>query len=92
MASHASALKAHRQSLQNRERNRQYRSRLRNALRSVRTSIDGNDLAAAKDALKEAISLIDRMASKGVIHRNAAGRYKSRLASRMTTRSAAKAS
>jgi ribosomal protein S20 len=32
------------------------------------------------------------MASKGVIHRNAAGRYKSRLASRMTTRSAAKAS
>jgi small subunit ribosomal protein S20 len=92
VASHASALKAHRQSLQNRERNRQYRSRLRNALRNVRTSIDGNDLAAAKTALKEAISLIDRMASKGVIHRNAAGRYKSRLASRMTSRSAAKAS
>jgi small subunit ribosomal protein S20 len=90
VASHASALKAHRQSLKNRERNRQFRSKLRNALRGVRSAIDGNDLAAAKTALKQTISLIDRMASKGVIHRNAAGRYKSRLASRLSTRSAEK--
>ena len=48
MASHASALKAHRQSLKNRERNRQYRSRLRNALRDIRAAVDGNDLTAAK--------------------------------------------
>ena len=75
MAQHASALKAHRQSLKNRERNRQYRSRLRNALRSIRVAIDGKDLTAAKSALKETISLIDKM-SKGVIHRNAAGQYK----------------
>jgi small subunit ribosomal protein S20 len=87
VATHASALKAHRQSLKNRERNRQLRSRLRNALRSVRTAIDGNDLAGAKNALKETISLIDRMASKGVIHRNAAGRYKSRLTTRLAARS-----
>jgi small subunit ribosomal protein S20 len=87
VASHASALKAHRQSLKNRERNRQYRSRLRNALRSIRTAIDGNDLKGAKTALQETISLIDKMATKGVIHRNAAGRYKSRLATRMATRS-----
>ena len=87
MASHASALKAHRQSLKNRERNRQYRSRLRNALRSVRTAIAGNDLKGAKSALQETISLIDKMASKGVIHRNAAGRYKARLSNRMTARS-----
>ena len=86
MASHASALKAHRQSLKNRERNRQFRARLRNALRSVRIAVDGNDLAAAKAALKDTVSLIDKMASKGIIHRNAAGRYKSRL----TTRLAAK--
>ena len=82
MASHASALKAHRQSLKNRERNRQYRSRLRNALRSIRTALDGNNLKGAKEALKQTISLVDKMASKGVIHRNAAGRYKSRLAAR----------
>ena len=86
MASHASALKAHRQSLKNREHNRQFRSRLRGALKTVRTAIAGNDLAAAKSALKETISLIDRMASKGVIHKNAAGRYKSRLHTRLAAR------
>jgi small subunit ribosomal protein S20 len=86
VASHASALKAHRQSLKHREHNRQFRSRLRNALRSIRTAVDGNDLAAAKAALTETTSLIDKMASKGIIHRNAAGRYKSRLASRINAR------
>jgi len=83
VASHASALKAHRQSLKNRERNRQFRSRLRGALKSIRSAIDGKDLASAKSALKDTISLIDKMASKGVIHRNAAGRYKSRLTTRL---------
>ena len=87
MASHASALKAHRQSLKNREHNRQFRSRLRTALKNVRAAIDGNDLAAAKNALRQTVSLIDRMASKGMIHRNAAGRYKSRLTSRLAARS-----
>jgi small subunit ribosomal protein S20 len=86
VASHASALKAHRQSLKNRERNRQYRSRLRNALREIRSAVDGNNLTAAKTALKETISLIDKMTTKGVIHRNAAGRYKSRLSSRLSAR------
>jgi small subunit ribosomal protein S20 len=86
LASHASALKAHRQSLSNRERNRQFRSRLRGALKSIRTAIDGDDLNAAKTALKDTISLIDRMASKGIIHRNAAGRYKSRLTTRIAAR------
>ena len=86
LASHASALKAHRQSLKNRERNRQFRARLRNALRAVRISVDGNDLAAAKAALKETISLIDKMASKGIIHKNAASRYKSRLSTRLAAR------
>jgi len=87
VATHASALKAHRQSLKNREHNRQFRSRLRSALKNVRAAIAGNDLAGAKSALKETISLIDRMASKGIIHRNAAGRYKARLTSRLAARS-----
>jgi len=86
VASHESALKAHRQSLKNRERNRQYRARLRNALRDIRSAVDGNNLTAAKSALKQTISLIDKMTSKGVIHRNAAGRYKSRLNSRLASR------
>ena len=86
MATHASALKAHRQSLKNREHNRQFRSRLRGALRSIRAAIDGNDLPGAKTALKQTISLIDRMASKGIIHKNAAGRYTSRLTTRLAAR------
>ena len=89
MATHASALKAHRQSLNNRERNRQFRSRLRGALKSIRAAIDGNDLSAARSALKQTISLIDRMASKGIIHKNAAGRYKSRLTTRIAKAKAA---
>jgi small subunit ribosomal protein S20 len=83
VASHASALKAHRQSLKHREHNRQLRARLRNALRTIRSAVDANDLAKVKAGLKETISLIDRMASKGIIHRNAASRYKSRLSARV---------
>jgi small subunit ribosomal protein S20 len=86
VATHASALKAHRQSLKNREHNRQFRARLRGALKDARVAVASNDLAAAKAALKQTISLIDRMASKGMIHRNAAGRYKSRLTKRLTAR------
>jgi small subunit ribosomal protein S20 len=87
VATHASALKAHRQSVKNREHNRQFRSRLRGALKNIRTAIDANDLTAAKSALEQTISLIDKMASKGIIHRNAAGRYKSRLTTRISARS-----
>ena len=86
MASHASALKAHRQSLKNREHNRQFRSRLRTALKNVRSAIDGHDKAAAKAALRDVVSLIDKLASKGIIHKNAAGRYKSRLSHRLAAR------
>ena len=89
MASHASAIKAHRQSLKHREHNRQYRARLRNALRAIRSAIDGNDLAGAKKALRDTISLIDKMAGKGIIHRNAAARYKSRISARMAAKSKA---
>ena len=86
MATHASALKAHRQSLKHREHNRMFRSRLRAALKNIRAAIDGNDLTAAKNGLKQTISLIDKMASKGIIHRNAASRYKSRLSTRLAAR------
>jgi small subunit ribosomal protein S20 len=87
VATHQAALKAHRQSVKNREHNRQFRSRLRSALKNVRAAIDGNDRAAAKDALRQTVSLIDKMVSKGIIHRNAAARYKSRLAARAGARS-----
>jgi len=89
MASHDSAIKAHRQNLVKREANRQYRARLRGALRAIRTAIDSGDPARVKDALRDTISLVDKMAGKKVIHRNAAGRYKSRLARRVGKQTAA---
>lgn len=91
MASHESALKAHRQNLKRREHNRQLRTRLRGALRDIRSAIDGGDAAELKDALRATISMVDKMAKKGLIHRNTAGRYKSRLASRVAKKSSAAA-
>lgn len=89
MASHESAVKAHRQSEIRREANRQYRSRLRGALRAIRAAIDSGDPAKVKGALRETISLVDKMAGKKVIHRNAASRYKARIARRVAKRTAA---
>ncbi len=91
MASHDSALKAHRQNLQNRERNRQYRTRLRGALRSIRAAIDAGSPDEVKGALSETVSLVDKMAGKGIIHRNTASRYKSRLAHRVAKKTSAAA-
>lgn len=79
-----SALKANRQNIKRREHNRQMRSKLRTALKAIRSSLDAKDLAGAKTALNQTVSLVDKMAGKGIIHRNTAGRYKSRLSARLS--------
>ena len=79
-----SALKANRQNIKRNEHNRQLRSRLRTSLKAIRASLDAEDLDGAKAALNKTVSLVDKMATKGIIHRNTAGRYKSRLTARMT--------
>jgi small subunit ribosomal protein S20 len=79
-----SALKANRQNIKRREHNRQMRARLRTALKSIRASLDSKDLDGAKAALSRTVSIVDKMATRGIIHRNTAGRYKSRLAARLT--------
>ena len=84
MANHESALKAHKQSVAHRERNRQARPRLRSALKAIRKSLTAGDANGVKAGLNETVSLIDKMAKKGVIHDNAAARYKSRLAKRLS--------
>jgi small subunit ribosomal protein S20 len=83
-----SALKANRQNIKHREHNRQMRSRLRTALKAIRTSLDAKDVTGAKSALNKTVSIVDKMASKGIIHRNTAGRYKSRLSARLVKASA----
>ena len=79
-----SALKANRQNVARREHNRQLRSKLRTVLKSIRASLDAKDLDSAKAALKQTVSIVDKMATKGILHRNTAGRYKSRLGARLT--------
>ena len=79
-----SALKANRQNIRRREHNRQMRSKLRSALKAIRISLEAKDLSAAKTALNQTVSIVDKMATKGIIHRNTAGRYKSRLSARMS--------
>jgi small subunit ribosomal protein S20 len=83
-----SALKANRQNIKRREHSRGLRSRLRTALKAIRASLDAKDIDAATAALSGTVSIVDKMATKGIIHRNTAGRYKSRLASRLTKASA----
>ena len=64
-------------------RNRTLRSRMRTALKKVRQA---PDKASAEIALQAAISIIDRTTNKGIIHKNAAARSKSRLSRLVQTR------
>ena len=73
-------MKAHRQTIKRHQHNAALRSELRTGLKEIRSAIDAGDTAKAKNLLNETFSLIDKMAAKGIIHDNAAGRYKSRLA------------
>ena len=79
-----SALKANRQNIKRREHNRALRAKLRTGLKGIRKNLDAKDVAGAKKALTSLQSLVDKMATKGIIHRNTAGRYKSRLSARMS--------
>ena len=56
------------------------RTVVRSAIKRVKTAIAAGDTAAAAAALEKSRSVIDRVAAKGVLHRNAAARHKSRLA------------
>jgi small subunit ribosomal protein S20 len=76
-------VKAHRQTVKRTEHNRALRSRLRTGLKSIRAAIDAGKADEAKAALNDTFSLIDKMAGKGIIHDNAAGRYKTRLVKRL---------
>lgn len=82
MANHKSALKAHRKNVRTRAHNREMRSRLRRALKAARAAIAGGDADKARTELRSTVSLIDKLAGKGVIHANAAARHKSRLSRR----------
>lgn len=83
-----SALKAHRQNVQRRQHNRDMRSTLRTGLKAIRAALNDGKIDDAKALLSKATSLVDKMAGKGIIHKNTAGRYKSRIAARLKTTTA----
>jgi small subunit ribosomal protein S20 len=80
-----------RQSLKHRDQNRRNLSQLKTQVKKLRAALDKGDAAEAKKLLGETVGEIDRAAKKGVVHDNAAARYKSRLARRVNALSAAKA-
>ncbi len=74
------ARKRHRQSLERRMRNRSVRTRVRRQMRLMRAAMADGDADTVKKLLPDTLSVIDIGWRKGVIHRNAAARYKSRMA------------
>jgi small subunit ribosomal protein S20 len=84
MAIPLSALKRARQTERRTARNRANTSQLRTALRKFRQSLQSGKPADAKAAFAGTVSAIDKAVKKGVIHKNTAGRYKSRLSARLT--------
>ncbi|MBI3044857.1 MAG: 30S ribosomal protein S20 [Betaproteobacteria bacterium] len=83
MANIASARKRARQAEKRRQHNAALRSELRSAIRNVRKAIAAGDKKAARDVFTRATGVIDSIADKHIIHKNAAARHKSRLSARI---------
>lgn len=89
MANHASALKAHRQNLKHRSRNRSNRSNLRTSLKQFNDRLDAGKTEDAKQSLSELYSVVDKSKKKKSLSKNAASRQKSRLTKRLNASLAA---
>jgi small subunit ribosomal protein S20 len=80
MANSAQARKRARQGEKQRQHNTSLRSTLRTAIKKVRKAVDAGDKAVAQSVLRSSQAVIDRIADKKIMHKNAASRNKSRLA------------
>jgi len=83
MANHASALKAHRQSLKHRNNNRSNKSNLRTFLKQFNDRLESEKVEEAKNSLAGLYAAIDKSQQKKAISKNAAARQKSRLTKRL---------
>ena len=83
VANTKSAEKAAQQAEKHRARNVALRSRMRTAVRGVRTAIAGGNKEEARLSYQKAVPVIDSLVSKQIVHRNKAARHKSRLAARI---------
>ena len=89
MAHSLSAKKRIRQNEKARARNRWRKRAMRDSVKDLLDKVVHGSVDESQDALKKACALIDKTAQKGVIHRNAAARYKSRLNARVKAKKAA---
>jgi small subunit ribosomal protein S20 len=87
---HASAQKQQRQGVKRRARNRQNVSQLKTQVKKLRAAIAEGNAKTAQSLLSTTVGQIDKAAKKGVIHDNAAARYKSRLTRKVSSLAAAK--
>jgi small subunit ribosomal protein S20 len=85
MANIKSARKRARQAQARRVHNMSLRTAVRTAIKNVKKAVAGGDRAAAENVLRESQRVIDRVVAKGVLHRNAGDRHKSRLAHALRT-------
>ena len=85
MANSPQARKRARQSVKRRTHNASLRSLVRTVIKKVNAAVDTGDAEAARAAYAEAVPVIDRMADKGIIHKNKAARHKSRLNAQVKT-------
>ena len=88
MANHFSALKRARQTERRTAVNRNNKSRLRTAIRRFREALSSGDAQNASAVYRATVSALDKSVQKGVIHKNTASRYKSRLSARLAALSA----
>jgi len=82
-----SQIKRNRTNERRRLRNKGVKSELKTAVRRFREAADGGDATAATAALRSASKLLDKAASKGVIHQNQAANRKSAMAKRLSSAS-----
>jgi small subunit ribosomal protein S20 len=80
MANHASSLKRHRQSIKKNALNQTNRHKLKTQMKKLKAAIEGGKKEDATKLIPATFGLIDKSVQKGVIARNTARRYKSRLA------------
>lgn len=85
MANHASAIKRHRQSLKAQARNKAMKTRIKNAVKAVRLALEQKNPEQAQASLSVAVSVLDKAASKKVIHWRCAARKVSRLSAAVST-------
>lgn len=83
MANTAQAKKRARQNDKARKHNASLRSMVRTYIKKVVAAIEAGDAEAAKTAYSAAVPVIDRIADKGIIHKNKAARHKSRLSAQI---------